>query len=527
MAPVTIDPAFVPQTAQDWLQCLSDPMWRLCSGQLYKIMVKGDGDTVGHVMPFKPNRAQRRLIRSLHYRNLILKARQLGFTTLIAIMWLDHALFVPDQRVGIIAHNLDDAATIFRDKVRFAYNNLPAQIRDRMPLARDSAKELHFAHNNSAIRVATSMRGGTIHRLHISEMGKIAAKFPEKAVEIVTGSLPAVPLNGIAIIESTAEGQEGEFYDIATRAEALAEQGRPLIPTEWKFHFFPWWQDPAYSLPIDQARAVRISPPEHEYFDKIEAAEGCILRPGQRAWYIAKRDNEFSGDAEKMWQEMPSTSAECWQKSTAGTYYAIQLARARSEGRICRIPHVSQVPVNTFWDIGSGDGTGIWLHQQVGPQDRFLRYIEGWGESYAHFIRILRETGFVFGTHYLPHDAEQERQLAYTVGKPINMLREIAPDWTFVTVPRIQTIQHGIEITRTKFSTAWFDEQGCKEGLDHLALYRKTWNSRQSAWSDTPEKLTGHSEAADALRQWAQGYVPRHSHPSNKSGKRRTSGMTA
>lgn len=529
MGRVSIDPSFVPQTAEDWRACLSDPMWRVCSGQLYKIMVKGDGDSVGHVMPFKPNRAQLRLIKRLHFRNVLLKARQLGFTTLVSILWLDHALFVPDQRVGIIAHNLDDAASIFRDKVRFAYNNLPAPIRERMPLARDSAKELHFAHNNSAIRVATSMRGGTIHRLHISEMGKIAAKFPEKAVEIVTGSLPAVPLSGIAIIESTAEGQEGEFYDIATRAEALEEIGRPLNPTEWKFHFFPWWQEPAYSLPPAQAASVVISPTEHQYFDRIEEETGAIIKPGQRAWYIAKRDNDFSGDAEKMWQEMPSTSAECWQKSTEGTYYATQLARARSEGRICRIPHVQQVPVNTFWDIGSGDGTGVWLHQLIGPQDRFLRYVEGWGEPYAHFVRILRETGYVFGTHYLPHDAEQTRQLAYTVGKPIDMLRQLAPDWTFVTVPRIQTIQHGIEITRGKFQQAWFDEDGCKEGLEHLSLYRKTWNRTVDAWTDTPEKLTGHSEAADAFRQWAQGFDPSHltsgQRPATK--RRRASGFTA
>lgn len=528
MQRVSVSEDFVPQTAEDLRMCLSDPMWRLCSGYLYKIMVKGQDGLDGHVLPFRPNRAQRKLIRSLHYRNVILKARQLGFTTLIAIMWLDHALFVPDQRVGIIAHSLEDAAAIFRDKVKFAYLNLPAPLREAMPLARDSAKEIVFAHNNSAVRVATSMRSGTIHRLHISEMGKIAAKYPEKAREIVTGSLPAVPLNGIAIIESTAEGQEGEFYDIARRAEALDESNRPLNPTEWKFHFFPWWQDAQYSLPPAQAASVSISPTEHEYFDRIEHDMGCVLTLGQRAWYIAKRDNDFSGDAEKMWQEMPSTPDECWQKSTEGTFYAVQLARARTEGRICRVPHVQNVPVNTFWDIGSGDGTGIWLHQLVGPQDRFLRYVEGWGEPYAHYVRILRETGFVFGTHYLPHDAEQERQLAYTIGKPIDMLRQLAPDWTFVTVPRIQTLQHGIELTRTKFQQAWFDEEGCKEGLDHLTLYRKTWNARVGAWTDTPEKHTGHSEAADAFRQWAQGFDHRHASVGKSAGKaRRRSGFTA
>ncbi|MCP2839718.1 hypothetical protein NK952_24270, partial [Salmonella enterica subsp. enterica serovar Typhimurium] len=68
-------------------------MWRISN--LYKIIVKGDDDPddEGLVITFKPNRAQRRLIARLHHRNIILKARQLGFTTLICILWLDTALF--------------------------------------------------------------------------------------------------------------------------------------------------------------------------------------------------------------------------------------------------------------------------------------------------------------------------------------------------------------------------------------------------------------------------------------------------
>lgn len=476
------------------------------SGRLYKIMVKEEGeDGAGHVMPFVPNFAQRDFLNALHYRNLILKARQLGFTTLIAIMWLDHALFVPDQRCGIIAHSLEDAEAIFRDKVKFAYFNLPAPLLARFPLARDSAKELLFAHNNSAIRVATSMRSGTIHRLHISEMGKIAAKDPGKAIEIVTGSLPAVPMTGVAVIESTAEGQEGEFYNIATRAEALAEMGRMPNASEWMFHFYPWHSNPAYEM---DPSGVVMTAADHDYFAQVEADQRITLSLRQRAWYVAKRENDFSGDPEKMWREMPSTSGECWRKSTEGTFYAVQLARARVEGRITAIPHVEQVPVHTFWDIGSGDGTGIWGLQHVGPQHRFLRYWQGWGEGYAHYIRLLRETGWVFAIHWLPHDADHERQMQDKVGKPIDMLRELAPDWRFEIVPRVQHLQHGIDLTRAKFGQAWFDEAGTRDGLEHVALYRKKWNRQQATWSHEPEKLDGHSEAADSLRQWAQGFNP-------------------
>ena len=116
---------------------MADPMWRLSN--LYKILIKGDDDETDLVIPFKPNRAQIRFIQRLWHRNVILKARQLGFTTLICIAWLDHALFNANVRCGIIAQDKDAAKVIFRDKVKLAYERLPDELRKRMPLARDSA----------------------------------------------------------------------------------------------------------------------------------------------------------------------------------------------------------------------------------------------------------------------------------------------------------------------------------------------------------------------------------------------------
>src|SRR3546814_2515264 len=109
---------FIPKTPDEMEACLADPMWRLCSGQLYQIMLKSPDGDEATVVPFKPNRAQRRLIARLWHRNIILKARQLGFTTLVCIIWLDHALFNADQRCGIVAQDREAAEVIFRDKVR-------------------------------------------------------------------------------------------------------------------------------------------------------------------------------------------------------------------------------------------------------------------------------------------------------------------------------------------------------------------------------------------------------------------------
>lgn len=498
-----IDPGFVPTNEAELQACLGDPAWRVCSGFLYSIMVKTPDGEDNSVVPFIPNRAQRRLMARLHYRNIICKARQLGFTTLVSILWLDHALFNADQRCVIVAQDKDTAGEIFRDKVKLAYERLPDFLRAMFPLKSNSASEIHFAHNNSAIRVSTSARGGTPHRLHISEYGKICAKYPDKANEVVTGSLPAVPLDGICIIESTTEGTEGDFYDKTQRAIAQAQSGAPLSQKDFRLHFFAWWQEPGYRL----ATPVPMTDKDREYFAMVEGQTGTTLDQQQRNWYVATREGDLGGDPEKMWQEFPSMVSELFQVSTEGTYYAVQLASMRKEGRLCHVPHAVGVPVNTFWDIGNSDGTAIWFHQRVGFEDRFINFIEGWGESYSFYVQQMQKMGYVWGTHYLPHDAAHKRQQGHKVASPEDELRElgIGGDWTIV--PVVDEVIHGIQKTRDRFGSMFFDAEKCALGISHLGNYKKTWDRARGAWKiHTPSKIDGHSEAADALRQFAQGY---------------------
>ena len=160
-------------------------------GFYIRFSLKGDEETEGLKAPFIPNDHQLDFLSNLWYRNIILKARQLGFTTAIAIYYLDCCLFGGGNiRAGMIAQDKDAAQSLFRDKVKFAYDNLPDEIRDRFPLERDSASELLFAHNNSAIKVGTSMRSGTLQYLHVSEFGKICAKYPQKSQRGFNGFYP-------------------------------------------------------------------------------------------------------------------------------------------------------------------------------------------------------------------------------------------------------------------------------------------------------------------------------------------------
>lgn len=502
-AELHITPEFKPRNEAEFAAALADPMWRL--DNLYWITTKeADEDGEGLVAKFRMNASQRELAENLWYRNIVPKARQRGITTFACLLALDYALFTPNFQAGIIAHTDGAAKKIFRDKVLFAYERLPDAIKAALPLKKQSAEELVLG-NDSSILVSTSMRGGTLQFLHISEFGKICARFPHRAREIITGSLPAVPQSGIAIIESTAEGRDGDFYNMTMRAKANADAGKKLTRKDYRLHFFSWWDADEYEM---DPRGVVITDEDHDYFDEIEAKLGIAISMRKRAWYCATRDTDFSGDQQKMYQEYPSTVDEAFMRSSEGCYYTRQITTARKQGRIVPILPVAEgAPCWTFWDIGNSDGTAIWVIQKVGQEYRVIRFYEAWGEPYSHAARWLLEQGLTYSDHYLPHDADHERQGQTSNKSPRAMLQELMPGHRFHVVPRIEDINWGIQQTRDAFPMLWFDETQCKEGIIHLESYRRRWSEQQQTWGAVPDKAGGHSEAADALRQFAQAYA--------------------
>jgi hypothetical protein len=466
----------------DW----KNPVWRLHN--LYWIMDKG-----GKVVKFKPNAEQTTFLEELHYRNVILKARQLGFSTLIQLIELDAAVFTSDVRAGVIADTRDNAEVIFRDKIRFAYDRLPEGIREHRYPTTDSSTELLLS-NNSSVRVGTSMRSGTLQYLHISEFGKICAKSPERAREIVTGAIPAVAPDGFLFVESTAEGREGAFFDMV--ADARKRIGRPHLPQQEKFHFFPWFGRSEYEADPED---VPISEKDHEYFDEIERKTGATLSPRKRAWYVTTKQR-LTAD---MKREYPSTADEAFEASNEGAWFREQFDAIRRDHRICRVPYEVSEPVNTFWDLGANDTTAIWFHQRIGPEHRFLRFYEKNGKTLDHFVKYMRDTGYLFGPLYLPHDATHKRlQRGFRNQSVEEMLHDLGFTDTII-IPRIEDVTVGIGQTRMALAGAYFDEEGCKEGLDHLEKYSKEWDGKGGCWKEYP-KHDIHSNAADAIRQWGQ-----------------------
>lgn len=462
-------------------QRLSDPLWRL--NNLYHIVNKN-----GCKVRFELNWAQKQLYQGMWYCNVILKARQLGISTFVCMLFLDRCLFNSNLSAGIICHTREDSEFMFK-RIKFAYDNLPAQIKTLRTATTDSARELVF-NNGSSLRVGTSMRGSTLQYLHISEFGKICAKYPDKAQEIITGSLNTLAPGQYCFIESTAEGREGYFYDICKKAQNDSIQKTELSKLDFKFHFFPWWQEPSYRI----GSPVGVTEEVLEYFSFLERV-GIKLEAEQKFWYAAR----LAVQGEEMKREFPSTPEEAWEESNEGRYYGRQISVARSEGRICRIAYDETVPVHTSWDLGYNDSTSIWFFQLVGKEIHLIDYLEGSGESLAHWCGVVKSKPYIYGKHLAPHDVLAHE---YSSG----MSRQVSARKLGVNLIAVQNVQviPGIDQVRALLNRCWFDETRCAQGIKCLENYKKQWNDRIGTWNSSPHHDWS-SHGADSFRYLAVG----------------------
>lgn len=104
-------------TEQEFWKACESPQWRIRN--LYHITNK-DGVKV----VFTPNSAQCELEANTWYKNIILKARQLGISTYLCLLFLDRCIFNSNMSAGIIAHTREDSEQLFK-RVKFAYENYP------------------------------------------------------------------------------------------------------------------------------------------------------------------------------------------------------------------------------------------------------------------------------------------------------------------------------------------------------------------------------------------------------------------
>lgn len=273
----------------------------------------------GEVRPFRLNKAQERLydiIKREHeagrpVRIVILKARQLGFSTVTQGMVFADAATRPNVRCLDVAHRDDATANLFRMSKLFL-DGLPMQVR---PMVRNSnAQEILFENPTrdpkekmqnpglrSSIRCVTAGGGGigrsdTLTNVHASEY----AFWPGDKKMTLSGILQAVPnIPGtMVIIESTANG----FDDFKTIWDDAVAGRSDFVPV-----FFAWYDNEAYRMPVPPGTVW--SPEERELQERYNLSEEQLA---WRRWCIR---NNCHGDVNVFNQEYPGCPEDAFISS--------------------------------------------------------------------------------------------------------------------------------------------------------------------------------------------------------------------
>ena len=176
-----------------------------------------------------------------------------------------------------------------------------------------------------------------------------------------------------------------------------------------------------------------------------------------------------------------------------GAVFAKEMRAAVEEDRICEVPWNQAKPVDTFWDLGKRDSTSIWFAQVVGFEYRILDFYESSGENLSHYIKVLQQKPYTYGTTWMPHDAEHdllasERTIAQQMRAAGHKVR---------VIPRVGKTNQ-IEAARSIFRQCWFDREKTADGLQHLRHYQFEVDSKTGLRGKEPMH-DEHSHAADAF----------------------------
>lgn len=412
----------------------------------------------GTVVPFRLNDAQRKLYAVAKrqqdagkpVRLIILKARQLGFSTLTEGLIFHACATRKNVNALIVAHREDATANLFRMSKLF-YDELPAPVK---PMLRASnAQELVFENPSklrserearpglrSRIRCATAGgrgigRSDTLQCVHLSEY----AFWPDGAdgkASTLAGILQAVPsLPGtMVVIESTANG----FEDFKERWDAAVAGENDFEPV-----FFAWFENPDYSMPV--VTGTEWTPEERD----LKAAYQLTDEQLQwRRWCIA---NNCGGSLDMFRQEYPASPGEAFLHSGTGVFDNEQIVL-----RLERLPGPA----------GRGEFTdGEWTESETGAitlyelPEEGVPYVlggdtAGEGSDYFTAIVIDNVSGRIAAKLRQKYSEPEYVRQIYALGRFYNdALVAIETNFSTYPVMKLQEMEYPNQYSREREDT--------------------------------------------------------------------------
>ena len=412
----------------------------------------------GTVVPFRLNDAQRKLYAVAKrqqdagkpVRLIILKARQLGFSTLTEGLIFHACATRKNVNALIVAHREDATANLFRMSKLF-YDELPAPVK---PMLRASnAQELVFENPSklrserearpglrSRIRCATAGgrgigRSDTLQCVHLSEY----AFWPDGAdgkASTLAGILQAVPsLPGtMVVIESTANG----FEDFKERWDAAVAGENDFEPV-----FFAWFENQDYSMPV--VPGTEWTPEERELRDAYRLTDEQLQ---WRRWCIA---NNCGGSLDMFRQEYPASPGEAFLHSGTGVFDNEQIVL-----RLERLPSPA----------GRGEFTdGEWTESETGAitlyelPEEGVPYVlggdtAGEGSDYFTAIVIDNVSGRIVAKLRQKYSEPEYVRQIYALGRFYNdALVAIETNFSTYPVMKLQEMEYPNQYSREREDT--------------------------------------------------------------------------
>lgn len=271
----------------------------------------------GELIPFNYNPAQKKLQEVIDkiesegkpVRIIVLKARQGGISTYVQSQ-LFRRCSSRSNMTGVTIAHLDEAASNLHNMSQLFHEKMPGEIKfndgssfNFKPEKKyDNKKGIEFKNLNSSLRILTAGsreagRSSTIQALHCSEVA-----FWNDANVTMTALLNALSnsSNSFAVLESTANGVGGYFYDTWQRAKAGKGSWVPV--------FIAWWEMDDYRTPLTEEEKKSFVLDKEER--RLQAAYGLDLE--QLKWRRNTIEDTCGGDLDIFKQEYPSDDQEAF-----------------------------------------------------------------------------------------------------------------------------------------------------------------------------------------------------------------------
>jgi phage terminase large subunit len=230
----------------------------------------------------------------------------------------------------------------------------------------------------------------------------------------------------------------------------------------------------------------------YAYVVKINHSDNKWFPPDLRREMILLKNNDHVKYLE-VWEGFTKQTLD-------GAVYAEEIKKTLLDGRRGKVNYDPTRPVYTFWDLGHADKTAIWFIQRVGMEYNIIHYHENRLKKIPYYTEYMEELKFNYGTHYLPHDADNETLASRSISK---LVRAAFPNSKVIVVPRPAKKVVGINAVRTVFEFCNFDEENTADGWQCLSRYAFKVNPDTGNFSKEPDHDTAYSHGADAFQTFA------------------------